>query len=179
MQGSFRLAVVLLAWLGLGCATNVDVAFDEREDFSDYRTWRWLSGAARSVETPRGDARALEARLAALVEGALQARGFERSSGSADLLVVAYLGIQRQLVYANETGAVQHLPSLHFSPSYEVQATTQELQTYETGYLVIAVSDARRGVPIWRGEFSGRFRDDFGPHLDEAVSTLLERFPPD
>lgn len=178
MKGSFQLVALALAWFGLGCATSVDVVFDEREDFSPHRTWSWFPGAATSVDAPFGDPYALEARLARLVERTLDARGFERSGDDADLFVAAYLGIQRQLVHVNETGAVEALHSLHSSPSYEIQSTKRQVELYEKGYLVIAVSDARRGRPIWRGAFSGRFRGDFWPHLDEAVSSLLERFPP-
>ena len=37
------IAVALnLALLGVGCTTIVDVTFDERRDFSHYRTWDWL-----------------------------------------------------------------------------------------------------------------------------------------
>lgn len=181
MQGSTRLVRLLIlasAWLGLGCATSVDVGFDERQDFSPYRTWNWLPGAERRVEAPLGDPPALEARLARRVERALSTRGFERSEQDPDLLVSAYLGIQRQLLYVNETGATQSVHSLHSSPSYEIQATRQEIHSYESGYVVIAFTDSRQRTLIWRGEFRGRVRGDFWPHLDRAVSTLLERFPP-
>lgn len=178
-MGSMRLAAIALAGFALACATRVDVTFDEGRDFSPYRTWNWLPGAASQVDAPLGDGLALEARLVRLVEGALEARGFERSAQQADLLVSVYLGIQRELVLASETGAVESVQSLHSTPSYEIQVTRQELHSYERGYILVAVSDAVQRRPIWRGEFQGRFRGNFWPHLDEAVSILLQQFPPE
>jgi hypothetical protein len=73
---------------------------------------------------------------------------------------------------------MQRLDSFHDSPSYWIQATKSELRTYERGFLAIVVSGGGPRRLVWRGEFEGRFRDDFSPHLEEAVRTLLERFPP-
>jgi hypothetical protein len=178
MRGAVQLAAVIFGSLGVACATTVDVAFDERADFSRYRSWDWLPRAARTVDAPVGEMRALDARLARLVERALRARGFERTDGRADFFVSYYFRVQREFVIVNETPAMQQLSSFHDSPSYWIQATKSELHTYERGYLAIVVSGSRQQRLIWRGEFEGRFREDFSPHLEEAVWSLLERFPP-
>jgi hypothetical protein len=178
MRGAVQLAAAILAALGAGCATSVDVAFDEREDFSRYRTWNWLPRAARAVDTPLGPTPALDARLARLVERALRARGFERRDGPADLFVSYSLRVQREFVTVRETPALQQLSSLHNSPSYWIQAPRSELHIYERGHLTIVVAGRRQRRVIWRGELEGRFRGDFSPHLEEAVWSLLGRFPP-
>ena len=36
----------------VACTTPVEISFDEREDFSRYRTWDWLPGAARTIDAP-------------------------------------------------------------------------------------------------------------------------------
>jgi hypothetical protein len=154
------------------------VEFDEREDFSRYRTWDWLPRAARVVDAPLSHTPALDARLARLVERALRARGFERTHGPADFFVSYYLRVQREFVTVRETPAMQQLSSLHSSPSYWIQATRSELHTYERGHLAIVVAGRRQQRVIWRGEIEGRFREDFSPHLEEVVWSLLERFPP-
>jgi hypothetical protein len=178
MRGAVQLAAVIFGSLGVACATTVDVAFDERADFSRYRTWDWLPRAARTVEAPLSETRALDARLARLVERALRARGFERTDGRADFFVSYYLRVQREFVTVRETPAMQQLSSLHSSPSYWIQATRSERHTYERGHLAIVVAGRRQQRVIWRGEIEGRFREDFSPHLEEAVWSLLERFPP-
>lgn len=178
MRGAVQLAAASFAALGVACATTVDVAFDEGEDFSRYRTWDWLPRAARTVNAPLGQGPALDARVARLVERALRARGFERTDGRADLFVSYYLQVQRELVTVRETPAMQYLSSFHSSPSYWIQATQSRLHTYERGRLVIVVSGRRQQRVIWRGEIEGRFQGDFSPHLREVVWSLLERFPP-
>lgn len=178
MGGAVRLAAAILAALGVACATTVDVAFDERADFSRYRSWDWLPGAAGAVDAPLGRAPALDARLARLVEEALRARGFERGDGGADLLVGYHLRVQREFVTVREIPAMQQLSSFHNSPSYWIQAPRSELHTYERGHLTIVVAGRRERRVIWRGQLEGRFRGDFSPHLEEAVRSLLERFPP-
>jgi hypothetical protein len=178
MRGAVHLAAAIFAWLGVACATTVDVAFDEEEDFSRYRTWDWLPRAARAVDAPLGHTPALDARLARLIERALRARGFERSDGPADLFVSYYLRVQREFVTVRETPAMQLLSSFHSSPSYWIQATQSELHSYERGHLTIVVAGRRQQRVIWRGEFEGRFREAFAPHLEEVVWSLLERFPP-
>jgi hypothetical protein len=177
MRVWIRVVASIVAGLTVGCATHVDVAYDEGRDFSPYRTWSWLPGAACLVDAPLADGYALQARLARLVERGLDARGLQQSEEQADLVISVYLGIQRQLLIVNETGAVQSVHSLHSSPSFEVQATRRELRSYEHAHVVISVSDARELRPVWRGEFRGRFRGNFWPHLDEVVSELLQHLP--
>ena len=172
-----RFAAVVFAGLGVACSTAVHVDFDEREDFSRYRTWSWRPSGAQTVEAPLSNAPALDAVLARLVEGALHARGFQHSRDTGDFFVAYHLTVERDLVTVNETGAMQHLSSLHDSPSYSVQVTKSELRNYESARLVIIVTQRDRQRPIWRGAFWGRFRDEFAPHLSRAVSRLLEHFP--
>lgn len=178
MRSAAHLVAILLAGLGVACMTTVQVAFDEGEDFSTYRTWDWQPDRARTVDAPFSDARALDAALARLVEGALRARGFARSRDPVDFFVAIHLRVEREFVTVHETGAMQVLSSLHDSPSYWVQATKRVVRRYERAQLAIVVTDRHGQRRVWRGEFQGRFSGDFAPHLGDAVSRLLERFPP-
>ncbi len=179
MRRVAHLVGILLAGLGIACSTTVHVAFDEREDFSRYRTWNWQPDRARTVDAPLSDALALDAALARLVESALRDRGFTRSRDRVDFFVATHLRVEREFVIVNETGAMQVLSSLHYSPSYWVQATKSVLRRYESAQLAIVVTHGHRQRRVWRGEFQGRFPGDFAPHLGNAVSRLLERFPPE
>ena len=64
MGSAVHLAAVIFGSLGVACATTVDVAFDERADFSRYRTWDWLPRAARTIEAPPSETLALDVQLA-------------------------------------------------------------------------------------------------------------------
>jgi len=76
------------------------------------------------------------------------------------------------------TDAVQHLSSLHHSPSYEVQSTRTEVTRFEIAELLVLVIDSSERRLVWRGRLNERYRDAFTPHLAEAVSQLLAHVPP-
>jgi hypothetical protein len=170
-------AAALVAVLVSGCATTtVDIAFDDRQDFSGYRTWGWLSRAAK-VEAAPSEEPALDALTSRLVDRELRGRGLVLAHDGADLLVSYALRIQRQVVAVNETSAENLLPSLHASPSYLIQVTTTRVEVYDSGHLQIVVTDGRSGRVVWRGDLWARHRENFARHLPDHVSRLLGQFP--
>jgi hypothetical protein len=178
MRGAVHRVAILLAWLGLGCATTVDIAFDEREDFSRYRTWDWLPHGLPNVDAPESDARSLDAHLARLIERELLERGFERSADRPDFLVTYRLALRRRAVIVDEPAAPYLLSSLHHSPSYWVEGSRKALRVHEKVRLSIGVSEAGEWTMIWRATLLRTLEDAPVLRLDDAVATLLDRFPP-
>ena len=176
-----RGALLPLAFLMLavGCSTNVGVQTrrDGAANFSQYRSWSWLS-VEREDESPRSD---IELELAALVlehiHREFSERGFIYRSDNADLGVDARLAVTRERHVTHHNTAIESLHSFHSSPSYEVQATTREVVNYQRGRLTIRVMDLRRNREVWRGEYEKRHRDHFAAHMKEAVRRTLESFP--
>jgi hypothetical protein len=167
----------LMGALLTGCATTtVDVEFDEQQDFSGYRTWDWLSREIRVEDFP-GEEPKLANLASRLVGRELRDRGLVRSRVRPDLLVSYALHMQRQLIAVNETGAEALLASHHASPSYLIQATQRRVDVYESGHLLVLITDGRSGRVVWRGDLRAHRRDDFGEHLPEAVSQLVALFP--
>ena len=68
MRGTILLFSPILLGLGVGCASEVRVHFDERADFSRYHTWAWLPDSASRVDAPHANSPALTTRLARLIE---------------------------------------------------------------------------------------------------------------
>lgn len=176
MRGAIYLVSLILAWLGVACSTTVDVAFDEREDFSRYRTWDWLPHAVPHVDAPHRDAPALDARLARLIERALRGRGFERTGDRADFFVTYQLVLRRQTVVVYVPFAPYLLSSNHSSPSYWIEGSEKESRVYEDIHLAIDVTEGR-GRSIWHAALERRVEEGSALPLDDAVATLLERFP--
>jgi hypothetical protein len=176
MRGVVHLAAAAVAALTAGCATTVDVAFDDSQDFSVYRTWGWLP-RGRNVDAVPGEERGLDALASRLVEQEFRGRGLARVGDGADFLVGYDLRVRRYLVVVNETGAHGLLSSHHSSPSYLIQATEQRIDVYDRGYLHVVVTDGRRERLVWRGELWARRRGDFARHLPDVVARLLGRFP--
>jgi len=178
MMGLLRIVAVLFLSLGVACTTRPEIDYDERQDFSHYRTWAWFPGVARVIDAPDANVAELDRDMARLVERALERRGFERVRGRSDLRVGAKLEVRREEVTTYETGAMEQLSSLHSSPSYQVQATVQRRRTYEYSRLVIFAIDPRLVRIVWRGVLDERFPDQFSPHLQRTIVSLMERFPP-
>jgi hypothetical protein len=176
MRTAVHLVVILVAWLGAGCATSVEVSFDESQDFSRFRTWDWLPGA-RSVDALPGEERDLERLTASLVAAELREKGLVRSVSEPDLRIGYWLRVDRQLVHVNETGATALLASHHSSPSYLVQATEARVDVFDRGHLVVVITDGPRERRVWRGELWARRRGRFATHLPATVSNLLGRLP--
>jgi hypothetical protein len=156
------------------------VDFDRHEDFSRYRTWDWLpSGWQVPAPGSRVD-RGLDALLRTAIERELAARGYERAPAQdADFLVTYHVSLEVQLVRVMETPATQTLHNPHREGGYEVTASQASLQRYEKGTLVLDVADGRDRQLVWRGIGTRRVRESFKNRVDEVVSRLFDRFPPD
>ena len=169
-----------IALAGFGCATEVRVNFDPREDFSSYRTWDWLPPGWQVAAAARRVDRGLDAQLRAAIERKLVERGYERApAGEADFLVTYHLTLERQLVRGVETPAMQTVSSFHREGGYEVTASKPTLQLYEQGTLVLDVADGQERQLVWRGIGIRRVRDSFGIRADDVVSEVFDRFPPE
>src|SRR5262245_28097935 len=173
------LAFAVLAAAGLGCATTVRVDFDPAEDFASYRTWAWLP---RDWEVPASASDVdpeLDALLRVAIERELAARGFSQAGElTPDFLVTYHLRIQRQLVRAIETPAMQTLSNPHRDGGYEVVASRPSVLPYELGTLVLDVAEARERQLVWRGIGTRRVRTSFKRRAEAVVTEIFEAFPP-
>jgi hypothetical protein len=58
-----------------------------------------------------------------------------------------------------------------------VQVTSSQIEIWELRQLVVVIRDARAGREVWQGRIVERHREDFGPHVGNAVAGLLSHFP--
>jgi hypothetical protein len=166
-----------LASFASGCRTP-RLQIETPGDASGYRTWDFVQPVRDVIHAPLPVGIDLDPVVAKQVEIGLSDRGFRRTTNDPDLLVYFKLVVREQLVEQNVTGAIQHLPSLSHSPSYDVQVTRTELIRYEIAELLVLMLDPREHHLVWRGRLNERYRDEFAPHLGEAVSQLLAQLPP-
>jgi hypothetical protein len=176
MRGAIHLAAILLTALGAGCATTVEVSIDEREILSRYHTWDWSSCNRVVIDAPDRNAASLGARVARRIEDGLHANGFERAEGRADFYVSYRLALRSQAVVVVQPRAAYELSSLHDTPSYLIESSEQVTRVYEQMRLAISVT-GRQGETLWSAELRRRDEDIFALKLEEAVETLLGRFP--
>jgi hypothetical protein len=173
----FTLRITVCLLFAFGCRTP-SLQIEKPGDVSRYRTWNFVHPVRGVIHTPFLVGIDLEPVVAKQIEIGLSDRGFRRTTNDPDLLVYFELIVRRQLVKQNVTGAIQHLPSLHYSLSYDVQTTRTELRHYEIAELLVLMIEPRERRLVWRGRLNERYRDEFTPHLGEAVSQLLAHAPP-
>jgi hypothetical protein len=170
------LSIAPLAF-AVGCSTPVTTSVDEEADFSQYRTWGWAPREVPDPESITADPSALDRQLASQILEGLRQRGLRYVREDPDLLVTARLLVTRKQVTINTTPAAEWLPSLHNSPSYEVQYTRSDTQSHELGHLVVIMRDPQLGRDVWRGETERQFESAFEPHVGEVVDSLLGHLP--
>ena len=176
MRGAIHLVVILLTALGAGCATNVNVVFDKREDLSRYRTWDWFPNARSDIEAPGGEAAGLDARLARLIEQGLLANGFSRGGEHADFFVTYRLALRRRSVVVEQPSAVYYLSSYTSQGSFLIEGSEKTTRIYQEIHLSIGITGAR-GRILWRAQLVQQQEESFALKLNDAVAILLERFP--
>lgn len=170
-------AVLATALAALGCATPVDVRYDDREDFSRYRTWDWLPGQAIVIEAAFEDERTVEALLARAVAREMEALGLSQAPGRGDVNVgVVFSGV-RDVEYFQRHGAVETLTSFHETQTFETQSVTTESRVVDRCHVALYVSGARTRRLLWQASLRERMSGGCRTHLEAAVATLLERFP--
>ncbi len=182
MRYTLRITVRLVAAFALisfasGCQTP-RLQIETPGDASSYRTWNFIHPARDLIHAPLPVGIDLDPVVAKQIEIGLSDRGFQRTSSDPDFLVHFQLVVREQLVKQNVTSAIQHLPSLHYSQSFDVQATRTEFRRYEFAELLVLMLDRRERALVWRGRLEERYRDAFAPHLGEAVSQLIAQVPP-
>jgi len=178
---TFRITVYLLvAFVSIsfasGCRT-LSLEVEMPGDASRYQTWNFVHPTRDATHALLLVGTDFESAISQQVETELSDRGFQRTANDPDLLVFFQLAVREQLVEQQVTGAMQHLPSLHFSPSYDVQVTRTEFRRYEIAELLLVMVESNERQLVWRGRLNDRYLDGFKPHLGEAVSQLLAQVP--
>ena len=173
------LAVVAVSLLGVsGCATMlVNSHADRTVDFAVYRTFDWAAADALPTGDPRLDNNPFfHDYLQGAVERRLAARGLERvESGSPDLLIHYHASVDRRV----DIVRIDRQSGYCYGEDCQV-----DVIDYEAGTLVLDFVDAATTKVVWRGWAQDAFdgviddQDRMEKTIDEAVSRMLERYPP-
>lgn len=176
MRRTVHLVALILAWLAAACAPTVEVAFEERDLLSQYRTWDWCPDAPSIVDATPSEGPGLHVRLSQLIEEALRARGFERTRHAPDFFVTYHLELRRRIEIASVPFAPYLLSSHHSSPSYLIEGTRTEKRLNQDVRLSITVTEGG-GRTVWQAALQRRVEGHSAVKLDDAVAILLEQFP--
>lgn len=179
--GRFGALLIAGATLCVGCSTlRVTTDYDPDADFSGWRSFAWLSDRPMQGGDPRLHNDLVDARVRGAVDRALAERGFEKApEASADFLVAYYVGLETRI----------DVRTVHNSARYSRRgwsggvATSTQVRQYEMGTLLLDMLDPTDRRLVWRGSANARIRERSDPaqraqQIDEAVQSILDRFPP-
>jgi hypothetical protein len=158
----------------IGCASvRVNVNYDESVVFSDYRTFIFVR--PRQHQMARQDAvrdPLITKEMMDEIGPIMESKGFVEagSQEEADLLVVFYAAVHNQREFV--------------PPTYRVgrwgRVWRARQGNYKEGTLVIDMVDRMKKELVWQGVGSGVLdRVQPARNLVEAVSKILEKFPPE
>ena len=160
----------------LSCATAIQVAYDEQEDLSRYRTWAWESDVDARAFASRSSHSPLVTLLTRQIGQRLQDRGYEHTPTGADLWVRYQISMRRMLVAVEVPRAPYLLSSLSSSPSYWIEGTDTERRLMRDLWILIEVSDPD-GRLVWKGAARRRVEDGQKLDVEDLVASVLGRFP--
>jgi hypothetical protein len=183
-------AVALLCGAALArpeaAKTDINVDADKTFSFAGLRTWAWHPEGAGDVKLavsadsdPKRVAARVDPLLVPAIEREMQARGFVKTEGEADLYVHYYVlaTVGQSSQYMGQF--VAPVPEWGLPPFAPV---TTALAIYPVGTLIIDLTSPARGAIVWRGSAQRRITierpdEERRAVLDRAVRDLIKRIP--
>lgn len=169
------LSLTLLLVLGACSTVRVDADYDNKVDFSQYKTYAFQKSGIDRAEISDLDKK----RILRAIDTQMEAKGYTKSE-TPDLLVNIFTK-ERERVDVNQYNAGWGYgwgwgwnPYMWGGRNY-VTTTTE-------GTLYIDLIDAKKKELIWQGKGSGyleQSREKKEERINEFVSKVLAQFPPD
>lgn len=189
----------MLGVWALGCSSmSIRSDYDPTADFSELRTWAWLERGSATARDPRVDTPLVEARIRASVSEVLEAKGYAQDPAAPDFFVTYHLAVADRVAvrevddYAGYGPGWDRRIGAHRGSAAAGTGAYAVVEEYQEGSLTLDVSLPERAGPgqepamrlVWRGSADARLETDPDPdrsaeRVREAVTRILERFPPE
>jgi len=156
-----------------GCTPmTVHMDYDPDVDFSSYTTFNWMPELKRGKkdEKPTLTGPFLEKRIKKAVLENLVARGYEKKTGTADILIAYHINYKKK-ARVNMQGYGYWGPR------------PVDVYRYKEGTLILDFVDTETNQLVWRGWSISAVDPGSGPraeqaNINRAVEEILKRFPP-
>lgn len=162
-----------------GCAgLTVEHDYDPAADFSDYRTFSWISDKPVLIVNPQMNNPMVQDEVPRIVRDSLEARGyrFVEDREKADFVLGFTLGSRQGLTVNHYPGPYARTWQMQQSPVYD------EVKDYADSGLAIDIFDVGTRTPVWHGtgskNITGRDQADIDAVLRRIVNAILAKFPP-
>ena len=177
---TFLLGLATLLIIG-GCTLAPRHEFDPSADFTSYQQWRWRAPdyGNGDVSDPILDSPLLGKRVAAAVDSALTARGFQRDSDNADFVVTYHTSKDLEFFDRGPSfsiGLHHSLDHFHTGLLYDTRPTMSK-----RGVLILDIIDADSNELVWRGwrELPLSQENFDAERVTRSVRDILSAFPPE
>ena len=176
-----RLMLVLTALAAGGCESiQTRSDYDDRIDFSGYRTFSWISEHPM-VDADPSVSPLTEGRIELAIIDVMKTKGiaFVPNVRQADFVVAFTVGARQKLRVDTTTYPVGYRGPFMWGTGYYQDVDVRE---YTEGRLSIDVFDTKLHQPVWHGygtkSITGSDRDNPAPVIQKVVAEILKPFPP-
>ena len=179
MKYFLLLGFILLA----GCSSiTVKTDFDPSVDFTKYKTYSWYTG-----KMPEDDALArnplIRKRVMASVDKVLASKGYQKvEDGNPDFVVIVH-GATKQKTQVSSYGYGMYGYGRWGYGWGGYGPSGIDVYQYDEATLFVDIADFTKKELVWRGTGTDVVSGSSDPeeiqeHIDEAVSQILQDFPP-
>ncbi|NOX17177.1 MAG: DUF4136 domain-containing protein [Chlorobi bacterium] len=173
MKYKFFPIVILSMITLLSCSSvTINYDYDEGQDFSTYRTFKWLAKNRNNSPSAMKDPLAKKKTKDAVIK-TLEAKGYNLlEKGEPDFYVIVHAGVRNRIDITNW--------GYHYGPWY---GPNTSVYRYKEGTIFIDVIDGKKKELVWRGTGTGAVDPYYTPEeraesIKEVVAEILEYFPP-
>jgi hypothetical protein len=172
--------LVALPLIAVCCmAQDVRYNFAASQDFSKFRTYKWIQIAGTDKINQLA-----EQQLQAAVDAQLSAKGLSKTDNdSADLLIGYQAAIGQEKQYTSFNSDWGYGPGWYGHGMGGGGMTTGETSTIHIGQVTLDMYDPAQKQLVWRGSVSKTLDTKAKPdkqtkNLNKAIAKLLKNFPP-
>ena len=168
------LVIVLTALFINGCDVNVRTIYDDKVDFTKYKTFCWMTGCEFKFTGPSylNDSLLRESLKTSIVEE-LESKGLKQDVNNPDLLVGFTITLK------DEKAIIYH-PSMD-QPFYRPLDNDRQTVTYLKGTLVVGMADKKESKMVWQSfavsymELDPDFKEE---RVHKGIKYVLRGYPP-
>ena len=164
-------AAAALCFSLAACATlKTSVAWDEKADFSRYKTWSWKDDG--SIRDP-----VWNRRVQSVMEDELAKRGLTRVEANPDLWVVVHARITA------ETRVDSYSPAWGYGYGYWAAPSVTTVYQIPVGSMIVDLVDVKKKELVWRATANDTIRankenEEREQRLRQVLDGLFAGYPP-
>ena len=176
MRNKFYLALLMTFLISATAyAQKVNTDYDDKTDFSSYKTYSWAEGTRAA--NPLG-----HQRIVAGIDAQLAAKGWQKVESNSDVVVIysAATSTKTQINTFDSGGPWGGYRWGRWG-GYGGGTSTTTVQEIPVGQLVVDMADVKNKAFIWRGTASDTLSDKPEKNqkkLDKALAKMFKNFPP-